>query len=832
MPHLHRRSYLGRCLYRHCLAVLAILMLCSASPGAAAAAPLNLEQTSLHQTVSLYQRNSCLTSEQIAYGQEILKGLNYTSQRAFRSLCRLPALSFAHCQRAWSLLINHPLSYEQLLSFEQWTALEGVEVEQALEGLPRIQSLTPEAAQAFRATLGLAGITPGYALHLVDLLNTLEPAVNQAVQELVLLEGMSARSFTASLLTISRLRPDQALCAKAFARIPAMEAATMLEALPLLVRLRHEDAWNGAALFAAASSSPQQAWDWLVAFLTLPPTIQEEQLSRFDRSQKGVLLQAFSAAAPALIRKINDLHTVTDRFGRELSSRSLHSASPQSLGRRLERLSPQTRDRFAPAWSEALRAGSSRELVRLLRQATAAERHQLAATLSSANLYALLARGSELYDSSFRDVLVPVLLERISQRFAGDLLYFLRSVDPAELLVADFITSCAQKGKLHSFFPKEHQRQQQVLELVACSAFRDQDALLLFSATMLPLWQVLEPQARSFMLDKMLAAGRRAPAEIGRLIAVIVQYYQQYHPELLSASDSQAIRGLTATTRFSGITALAPYFRTPFGQWKVDGRLCSLSLFYPDDDGRRSFTSFVKLLRANGYSLHTGEGPRPTTKAYRSALDLAASDRPGGIGALFEQLQRHQGTLVCSRTINQVTIHHLLSVYTSPQAQQALLLDYFRQGYEMLIQRGHSYWRQEQLIAPITALREEGRLPQELIQAKQRFLSLGSCGGVRAYTALNHLFAGSVDILATMGTGLAAINNPYNIFLLELVARSSEELSWVEVARQSALIFRSGRGRDYLQPGSLTSLLHKIVNQQNREAAQTARHRSPHSQQG
>ena len=134
----------------------------------------------------------------------------------------------------------------------------------------------------------------------------------------------------------------------------------------------------------------------------------------------------------------------------------------------------------------------------------------------------------------------------------------------------------------------------------------------------------------------------------------------------------------------------------------------------------------------------------------------------------------------------------------------------------MLAQRGHSYWRSEQITDPLKKLLQESRLTQQDLMRKQRFLSLGSCGGIKAYTYLSRIFLGHVDILATIGTGLAVINDPYNKNLFEVIAKNSSTISWKDVARKSAFIFKGGHGRDYLQPGALPALLHKILDKEKK----------------
>jgi hypothetical protein len=82
---------------------------------------------------------------------------------------------------------------------------------------------------------------------------------------------------------------------------------------------------------------------------------------------------------------------------------------------------------------------------------------------------------------------------------------------------------------------------------------------------------------------------------------------------------------------------------------------------------------------------------------------------------------------------------------------------------------------------------------------------------------MTRLFRGHVDILATIGTGMAIINDPYNKNFLEVIARNPDTISWKEVADKLDFIFRGGRGQDYLQPGSLTAILHKIIDEDKKE---------------
>jgi len=302
---------------------------------------------------------------------------------------------------------------------------------------------------------------------------------------------------------------------------------------------------------------------------------------------------------------------------------------------------------------------------------------------------------------------------------------------------------------------------------------------------------------------------------------VILQYYLEEFPQLLNPEDRSRITDLIAR---HGAVNLLKYLATPFAQWKEDGILASLSVFHPDDDGRDSFRSNARILMDSGYDLMFSEQFTivPMTEQEKKEVGKligAARAKPGGgLGRLFSAMQQRRFAVSLTRTVNGLTISHAAHVYSEEKNQELLLERFVLSGAEMLAQRGHSYWRSEQITEPLDKLKELGRLSDGHLKAKQRFLSLGSCGGVKAYTRLNQMFLGHVDILATIGSGLAVINDPYNKNFFEVVARNPSSITWKDMERNLAFIFKGGHGRDYLQPGSLPAILHKILDEEKTHA--------------
>ena len=82
-------------------------------------------------------------------------------------------------------------------------------------------------------------------------------------------------------------------------------------------------------------------------------------------------------------------------------------------------------------------------------------------------------------------------------------------------------------------------------------------------------------------------------------LRVILQYYNQKHPELLSAADRKLIDDIIS--RY-GPLDLSQWTATDFSRWKQDGKLSSLSIFQNDDDG--------KISVSDNYSYHRGCVPQ------------------------------------------------------------------------------------------------------------------------------------------------------------------------------------------------------------------------------
>lgn len=768
-----------------------------------------LNQTSSDQTLGLYQSIPGLTSQQIDYGRAAIPRMNYNAQRIFRKICALPGVTFEHAKVAIDILGRERFTFEQVQTFEALAGLGTVDIKVGMASLATVKNMGFEAGRSFRKYVGMEGVTANQAMSVISMFNNMDDYNNRAAQAFFAVRGMRVDLAQKGMPALMRLRNNQAKAAETYAKVPGMDPETMFDGLELLQKLYQDDAWNARCLFTDKSLTPRDAWNWLVSYFALPTNVQETQYDKLDSHQKTVLLQGLYEGGTEIIWKINNLHAVTDANGYEISEAALNSYSMQQLQAKFNELPPSVRERFSGFAS----AGRG-QAIGMLKQATSAARMQTARDLTVANAYAVMAQGSELYDSSFREILVPVFQARINSRNQGDLLAFLKSIDPGNRLVSDFISSCAQKGKLTAFFPSDAGKQKEILSLVATSAFQNEDSILLFSATLSHLLKVLTPEARSHLIGLMAQNSDAENAAFSKLVTVILQYYLQTYPELLGQADRTLISRLIVR---HGAVNLDRYQITPFNEWKQDGRLGSVSMFHPDDDGRQSFISNANLLLSSGYQLVPSQ--------QYSVGSVPPALQGAGLASLFQSMRDRHFAVAFVKKVGNVTIVHTQFVYSDMENQMEMLNRFIHSKDEMLAQRGHSYWRSEQIIDPLTKLIEENRVTEADLRDKQRFLSLGSCGGVKVYTNLTRLFASSVDILATIGTGLALINDPYNKMFFEIIASNPSTLSWKGVAQQSSSIFQGERGQDYLLPGSLTAILHKILDETQQASGTATRSR-------
>jgi hypothetical protein len=759
-------------------------------------------------TLAAFRQVDCMDDQRYRYHKDVIRALSYTRMRALRAFCTLEEIYAEEAIETLERLVFAPLSFEQVLIFETFAGLDGATVAKSWQLLELTSELDFTTMQTVAAISEIEGIGADALIALVRQTRALDDRGRWAAKALFAVDGIDRDAVRAGLRLLGIMTAEQRLSAEQSCLIKGMDRQTIMKILPQIASLSRNDSINSKGLFELETTTPDQALFWLHNYFNLPKTQEDKKFYTLSPEQRSILLASFDAAAGPHIRIINDLHAVTNRYGAEISTGTLAAGGPNMVIAHFSRLHPKARNSYQQKLDDALTQKKIYQAINVLKQATASARTQAARDLTTANIYILLARGSELYDSSFRDVLVPVLLARLNQTFNNNLLVFLKQTDPTNNHVSDFIISCAQKGKLTAFFPQDSEEQLAVLDLMARSAFQDEQSLILFSATFAALLEKLQPDARTYLLKKMIATIGEPDSTFSLQLRVILQFYYEKNPQLLSVTDHKLIRDLIG--RYGSVD-LSSYTATDFARWKADGRLSSLSVFQDDDDGRISYLSNSRNLVNNGYRLRLPETISlldPSSSLQAEARSLIAQ---GKTAALYRLSLSAPLIVEYYKTVNGIELSHAVTVYHDRATQRRLLKQFLTRGMEMFAQRGHSYWREEQLLEPMRELLQTGEIGRETIPDINRFLSIGSCGGIRIYSELNRLFDNTIDIFATVGTGKAVVNDPYNQRLFEIIAASPNHLSWDEVSVQLNPIFADGRGSDYLQPGSLPAILHKMM---------------------
>jgi hypothetical protein len=763
-----------------------------------------------------FSRVACTDEDLFQYNKGLIRALNYTNRRALAAFSRIEHITAEELVASLRKLLTTTISFDNLLLLERFVTLQGADVQMSWQFLEKLDVLAFSPGRVVTAFELVDVVTATELLEYVDRIEGMEDPGGWAVKLFVELPGHSRESVARGIEMVEGMNEKQQWATEQCCKVKGMNAYKALEIMNFLSLLSDTDAWNARGMMKQ-DIDPATAFAWVKYYFNEDQQQKEWLFFSQSPEDKALLLKGLAEASDHLTWKINNLHSITDLRGMEISAAALKGGSVSFLDRIWQRLDWKVREKYKTSFYEVLNSGKKGSAVVVLRKATGKARVQVALDITTANIYILLSKGSDLYDSSFRDILVPVLKERIDKRFGLNLLQFLLDVDPENNHVSDFIISLAQRGKLALFFPEDPKEQKQVLDLVIQSAFQDENSLILFSATFMKLLETIGPETRTYLIGEMLSAIREQNTVFTTQLRVILQYYLEYYSDFVGEVDRIRINLMMYEY---GAIPLHWYTKTAFTEWKGDGRLSSLSVFHDDDDGKQSYLSNCRFLSRQGYrprlSISYQLDASSSVRAEIAGLLRTYTATPAKtLRTLFRLQVRNPVVLDWVKEVNGLEISHSVFVFQGEGMQRELLKQFLTGGHEMFAQRGHSYWRSEQLTEPISKLVESGEVTADDLKKKQRFMSLGSCGGIRSYSELATLFDNNVDILATVGTGKAVINNPYNKFLFETVAEAEDDLSWDDVSDQSAKIFKRGLGEDYLQPGSLPAILHKIMDQKS-----------------
>ncbi|MFW2368211.1 MAG: hypothetical protein ACN4GW_17480 [Desulforhopalus sp.] len=780
------------------------------------AAISSLENAVYDETINILAELPQFSPQDLENSKQEIHALSYTQLRGLRAFSRLPDITGPEIKSLILELSETQLRFETVLLLDYFVSMPQATVELCKKLLDRLADVSFVTTRVVSSIPFMTGGDAISLLSLIDKVIGLDEPGAWAAKALFEQVSIPYAAFETGVEAIAVMPPNHQWAVEQFVRLKDMDTPTLLRGLKVIAKLSTSSAWNVRCLMIESPDlSSRAALVWIEDFFRFNAEEQDRWYSDLSVAERQLLLESYDSGSSELARKINNLHSVTDGFGREIGVDRLKGYSFHELEELYSGLHPRAREIWSQKMDSALQEKQRNSVVDLLYKATERARWEIANDLAAANIYILLAHGDRLYTSSFKNILVPLLKKRLDNYFDSDILSLITSADPNNTFSSMFVTSLAWKGSLTEFLPKTRSQQKRIVDLVAESAFKSDQSLMLFATTFKRFLNPLLPDARSHLVHLMLTHIEEGSRIISLQIRAILQFYLQTQPDLLSERDKDVITKMLSR---EGTLDFVPYQKTPFYEWTRDKLLSSLSVFHNDDDGRTSFLSNCRSLLKSGYSPEIAiyfspePLPRDVASGAKAIFDNITRDPESTLTELFRFAAKHPIVVDWKKTINGIQVSHTVTVYQTKEQQQRLLLLFFNNGYEMFAQRGHSYWRRHQLFSPLRALLTTGELSESQLQEKHRFLSLGSCGGMNAYLELGRIFSNQVDILATVGIGTSRINNPYNKRLLELIA-ANPTMQWDEIAEQMDEIFQAAEDEDYIQPGSLPAMLHKILYQ-------------------
>jgi len=767
----------------------------------------------VERTLEVLGKVPGVTAEQLESSKPIVEKLDYTNMRVFRALCGLPDMTATEAFQLLPGLTGEPINYEHLLLFEQFCTLPGVDLPLALRALQEIKRLDYVSVWAGVSLCRNSSLQPAQALSAILMLREMNDPARWAAKAFFEINGQTDDSVIQGLGIIRSLSQEQCWSVEANSKIAAITVQQALLNMTAISMISPDNILAVKALLALPEMTGVDAHKWLTGYFIKPEIEHDADYSLLPPREKTILLKAYLNAAEQIVLVLNNFHSVTNQDGDEISDAQLASFSFQHLGTFFTRFPPETRSRFGARFAGLVKNRDKAGAISCLREATAFARKESAKRLSTANIYAVMTKVSILYDSSFRLILIPELQKRIAAGYQGSLLHFMQAVDPENVNVANFVSSLSLKARLAIFLPSAVQGQEDIIDLVTASAFKDANSLVLFAATFEKLLDGILPATRVFLVDRMISHAGDTSI-FAQQIRTILQYYLEGKPKVLGVENGARIRELLAKYN---APPLAGYIRTPFAEWLRDGTLSSLSVFHGDDDGRSSFIANCNLLLSKGYlprasaSFRVSDSDSVAREELAGFLVPVGRKQNGSLQRLFRFLRETPQVVDFVKTVNTVRISHSVCVFYNGDTQQKLLEQFILDGHEMYAPRGHSYWLNDHILDPLRNLIKSEKVSPEELTAKQRFLSIGACGGIKIYSDLTLAFCNKLDMLGSLGAGTTTVNNLYNWFLFETIAAEPQIPTWKDMDRKTAFIFREDTDKDYQLPGELPAMLYKIL---------------------
>lgn len=705
----------------------------------------------------------------------------------------------------WRKIAGIKISYKAAELLGRLYALQWLEPAQAMLLLEKISPLPHRALETLELLVRHGHVTAYFPEALLPLLTSMKDTAHWAAQQYFSRVPPQPSRLVADLAAINGLSSNSAVALESC--LGKMDGSVAPPALLSLLSGRPDAAaWAVATMCRTSRRSLAEEIGFAHSFLLQPPEERTTRYLAMSDTEKSFALHLYEGAAGWAVGRLNRLHGVTDGIGAEFNDNFLFVMPDDELLVLFHDLAGNAAADLTMEMERARQQQDRKAMVRLLKKVARDTRRALVRQLSDVELFVLLAVGEPLYDSSFRDVVVPELLSRRVSH-AG-IMAMAKRLDPRELLLDRVLVNLARRGVLLRFLGKSPAEEKKTVQRINAIAFSSVEGALDFSVSLERIVPALSPNARLLLVEGLAAAvDNCGDPTLRQLFATMAVFFQ----EQLSRQEknpARISRILASLSRDALVTA------APFASWAADGKIRGLSMFQADDDGWRSFDGFCRELLQRGYRPEMAADLPPAVGTVydhelRATVAQVTRTTPHLLRLVHRLLYYGGGAVDFVRDRQGVKLVQTVSLNLGEERQQQILRWYLSDGMEILSQRGHSYWRRSQILAPMASLRNANRLPTP-VAVPRRFVSLGSCGSMKAYWETVRLFDGSADVLATVGVGASRVNDLFTILLAEFAAAHPAS-TWGDVREKLAPVFDRWHGRGYIAPWNLPYYLGRTL---------------------
>ena len=448
---------------------------------------------------------------------------------------------------------------------------------------------------------------------------------------------------------------------------------------------------------------------------------------------------------------------------------------------------------------------------------TVEKRKQIAKNLLDRDLCILLWTGWELFTSSFRDILIPELQERLKEKDMW-LLEYINDVNLSWDMNLKLMTSIIERWVFDRFQITEEEWIG-IYNLIKDDIFTSKENIVKFSLWLENLFNFWFEKLNKIIVEDLINTYENSWENIKKTISIIFIYSR----DRIKTLDSWLLDKVDECCR---------YIWEDFGdilsidskEWLKDNKLETNSMFDIDVDGKSSFVSFSRELLKNWYKFKINKDfPSNINKILEKSNKRHDLDRTKWKDAKSESKTRDEIVwwlpyeiiqwklrdikITLTKEVNWVEVVHNL---TFSNNYDEFVKGYIASGVEWYIQRGHSYHRRKLIDIPLSELSEEEK---EQLQNRSNFVYIWSCWWMNDYTKISDWFGKKSDVIATTWTWVMAVNNPYVRQVFEYVANNKDkQISWKDVAKDKDIkkIFKQKDWKDYIVPWSLAHLLLKV----------------------